>query len=426
MMNTSWSKLTKYLFGVGLVLLGIYILNLSRPVIPLLAMAALIAVIVRPVILWLHLRLHLSRSLAVGLVYLSMVLLVPLALLLILPMIIDALVYVKNLNYQGTLQSGVEWLRSTLITIKAVQLPVAGLDAYVDRSIDTLLKGFQTFSPPAAVPPSLNASLQSLISTLMSVMKASAGLVGVVFVQVAKITFIFLASIYISLDAHTYRGALLQAVPAAYQTEISILLTRIGRLWNAYFFGQLILIFIFGGMITISLAALGVPGALYLGIIAGLLEIIPNIGVIIATIPALIVALLQGSISLPINHLYLAGLIILLYTLVPRVKNDLIVPRVMGAAVKLPPVIVMAGVVVGASAGGVLGALLATPVIATGREVLHYIYLKIQGQEPIQFEETAQESGTIHFGNKLSSLIAGFQKLIRSRLSESRRGSGEE
>src|SRR5512147_350117 len=156
-MNTIWSKPTKYIVGIGLVLLGIFILNLSRLVIPLLVMATLIAVIVRPVVLWLESRVHLPRGLAVGLVYLGLAILAPLAVMLILPTITDALVYVGNLDYQSILQSSTEWLRSTLITIKAAQLPVAGLDAYVDRTVDTLLKAFQPFAPTVAVPPSFDA-----------------------------------------------------------------------------------------------------------------------------------------------------------------------------------------------------------------------------------------------------------------------------
>ena len=74
-MKTTWSRPTKYLLAVSLVLLGIYILHLSRSVIPLLVVAALIAVIVRPVILWLHRRLHLPRGPAVALVYLCLAIL---------------------------------------------------------------------------------------------------------------------------------------------------------------------------------------------------------------------------------------------------------------------------------------------------------------------------------------------------------------
>jgi predicted PurR-regulated permease PerM len=158
MMNTTWSRSTKYLVGVGLVLLGIFILHLSRLVIPSLIVAALIAVIVRPVIVWLQIRFHLSRGLAVGLVYLGMAILAPLVVLLLLPTISDAFVYVSNLDYESILLGAEDRLRSTLIIIKVTQLPVAGLDAYVDRAVDTVLKAFQPLSPTAAVPPSIDAS----------------------------------------------------------------------------------------------------------------------------------------------------------------------------------------------------------------------------------------------------------------------------
>jgi predicted PurR-regulated permease PerM len=394
MMNTIWSKPTKYIVGIGLVLLGIFILNLSSLVIPLLIVAALIAVIVRPAILWLQIRVHNRHRLAVGLVYLGMAILAPLVIMLILPTISNALVYVGNQDYESILQGTEEWLHSTLITIKAIQLPVAGLDAYVDGTVDTLLKAFQPLSSTIAVPPSIDTVLQPLGSALNSVMAAGANLIGTVIAQAVKIGFILLASIYISLEAHTYRDTFLQTAPAAYRPEISILLDRIERVWNAFFHGELILMLVVGVTTTIGLAALGMPGALYLGIIAGLLEIIPNLGLIIAAVPAVIVALIQGSIFLPISHLSFAVLIILFYILVQQVEDKLIVPRVLGAALELSPLIVMIGIVVGASVGGILGALLATPVIASGREVLHYIYRKMQEQEPTQIEDAAPETGT--------------------------------
>jgi predicted PurR-regulated permease PerM len=424
-MNTTWSRPTKYIVGVGFVLLWIFILNLSRPVIPSLVVAALIAVIVRPVIVWLQLRIHLPRGLAVGLVYLGMVILAPLVVMLILPSIVDALAYVGKLDYQSILQSSAEWVRSTLITIKAAQLPVAGLDAYVDRAVDTVLKAFQPVSPTVAVPLSFDALLQPLSSALRSVIEAGANLVGTVISQAVKIGFIFLASIYISLEAHTYHGAFLQLAPAAYRPEISILLDRVERVWNAFFHGELILMLVIGVMTTIGLAALGVPGALYLGIIAGLLEIIPNIGPIIAAVPAVIVALIEGSGSLPISHLTFAVLIILFYILVQQVENNLIVPRVLGTALELSPLVVMTGILIGVSVGGILGALLATPVIATGREVLHYIDHKMQEKEPNQAEDAAPESGTPPSGNRSSSLLDKLKRLIRSRSTKSHQDSRE-
>ncbi len=425
-MDTTWSKTTKYLVGVGLVLLGIFILHLSRLVIPSLIAAALMAVIVRPVILWLQSHLQLPRGLAVGVVYLGMAILVPLVIILILPTIKDALVYVGNLDYESILQSSVGWLRSMLTTIKTIQLPVAGLDAYVDRAVDSLIEALQPFSPTAAVPPSIDTVFQPLSSALMSVVQTGANLVSEVFSRAVMIGFVFLASIYVSLDAHIYRDAFLKAIPAAYQPEITILMARVERLWNAFFHGELILMLVVGGITTIGLAALGMPGALYLGIIAGLLEIIPNLGPIIATVPAVIVALIQGSEYLPISNLAFAGLIILFYILVQQLENNFIVPRVLGNALELPPLIVMTGIVVGASIGGILGALLATPVIATSRVILHYVYRKILGQNPIQVEDAAPETGSPPSKNWLSSLLSDFRRRIRSRSPESHQGTGEE
>jgi predicted PurR-regulated permease PerM len=205
-----------------------------------------------------------------------------------------------------------------------------------------------------------------------------------------------------------------------------MLLDRIQRVWNGFFHGELILMLVVAGMTTIGLALLGVPGALYLGIIAGLLEIVPSLGPIIAAVPAVMVALIQGSLYLPISNLAFAGLVIVFYILVQQVEDKLIVPRVLGAALDLTPLIVMTGIVIGVSVGGILGALLATPVIATGREILHYIYRKMLGQEPFQSEDILRGSIPAPSANWLSSLFAEVQRRVRSRSTESRQDSGGE
>jgi predicted PurR-regulated permease PerM len=417
-MNTEWSRPTKFIVGVSLALLGIYVLYLSRAVIPLLIIAALIAVIVRPAILWLHLRARLPRGLAVIVVYLVVIILVPLALLLAVPTIIDALSYVVSLDYQSILQGVIDWLRSALTSIKDSQLPVASFDAYIDRTVDTLLIELEEVAP-SAVPelPPLSNILRSLSSVITATFDVAAGLVGAVFSQVALLIFMLLASVYISLGAHTYRDALLRIVPIAYQSEIAILLARIERLWNAFFRGQLTLMLVIGTISWLGLAALGVPGALYLGIIAGLLEIIPNLGPIIATLPAVIVALLQGSTYLPLSPLFVSLLVILFYALLQQLENSVIVPRVLGDAVELPPLVVITGVLVGTSVSGILGALLAAPIIASGREILRYAYQKIQGLEPFPLDEAKSEPAAqplTELLQRLRAWISGL-KLFRQR-----------
>ncbi|MFN5058594.1 MAG: AI-2E family transporter [Chloroflexota bacterium] len=382
-MQTHWSKTTKYLVGIAVVALAIYTIYLSSSVIPLLIIAGLMAVLVRPPIAWLHHKLHLPLGLAVTLVHLLLVVIVPVIVALLVPAIIDASRYILDLDYDSIIQRITNWSLTTLTAIKAFQMPSKDLDRIVDRSVDDLILGLQNATPTFEVPP-VSTIIQSLTSALSTTFGAATGLIGDVFSTIILIIFIVLASIYFSLSAHTYRSRFIEAVPVAYQSEMGTLLDRIGITWNSFFRGQLSLMVIIGVMSWVGLTILGVPGALGLAIVAGVLEIIPNLGPVIATIPAVIVALIQGSTYLPISPAWLAIIVALFYLLVQQLENSVIVPRVLGDAVGLPPLIVMTGVLVGTIVAGILGALLATPVIATAYEILRYVYAKMMDQEPFQ------------------------------------------
>lgn len=392
-MSTEWSKPTRYIVAVGLVLLGCLIIYLSRSVIPLLIIAALIAVIARPFILSLQRDAHLPRGLAVAVVYLGIAILIPLTLLLAIPAIVDAVRYVLSLDYQSIFQGGVAWIRSTLTAIKAWEIPIEGLDLYIDQSADAILAelGREAAAEPPE-PPSVSTILQSLGTALTATFRTAAGMVGTVFSRIALTLFIFLASIYMSLTAHTFTDSFLRIVPDRFKPEIATLISRIIRSWNRFFRGQLTLMLIIGLITWLGLTILGMPGAIYLAIVAGLLEIIPNLGPVIATIPAIIVALLQGSNYLPISPPIFALIVIGFYILVQQLENNVIVPRVLGDAVELPALVVMTGVLVGAEVGGLLGALLATPFIATMREIVRYAYRKILGEEPFPPEAKVPEA----------------------------------
>jgi hypothetical protein len=114
-----------------------------------------------------------------------------------------------------------------------------------------------------------------------------------------------------------------------------------------------------------------------------LLELIPNIGPTLAAIPAVLLALFFGSTYLPIENLPFALLVVGFYVLIQFLENQFVVPYVMGDAVNLPPLIVLIGTIGGAMAFGILGALLATPVIATGNLLFQFIYRKILEPPPL-------------------------------------------
>lgn len=388
--NTNWSKTTRYIAGVSLALFGIFVLYQSRTVIPLLVIASLIAVIVRPIILWLHESIHISRSLSVIMVYLIMGILFPLALMLAMPAMMETVRFLASLDYSTIIRNIIDWLHTTLIGIKTLPMPIEALNLYVDQTVDSLLTALNQTNIAQTEPASADAIIQSITATISNTFRTAAGVVATLFSKIALILFTFLASIYISLSAHTFHESFLRAVPVRYRPEVTILIARIEKTWKAFFRGQLTLMVFIGVIVWLGLEILGIPGAPYLGILAGLLEIVPNIGPVIATIPAVIVALLQGSTHFPVSPMFSALLVILFYYLVQQFENNLIVPKVLGQAVNLPALVVMTGVLVGAEVGGLLGVLLATPVIATIRDIACYIYRKILGENPYPPEEESK------------------------------------
>jgi predicted PurR-regulated permease PerM len=167
------------------------------------------------------------------------------------------------------------------------------------------------------------------------------------------------------------------------------------------------------GVVTwVGATAIGLPGAFPLAVIAGVMELIPNLGPFLAAIPAVIVALIQGSTYLAVNNLIFALIVIGLYFLIQQLENTFIVPRILGEAVDLHPFVVLIGVVIGANVAGILGALLAAPVIASGREIISYLYAKILGQDPFPPEDEKSEVVTVSWQEQGRQLITRGQQLV--------------
>jgi predicted PurR-regulated permease PerM len=130
---------------------------------------------------------------------------------------------------------------------------------------------------------------------------------------------------------------------------------------------------------------IGLPNALILALIAGLAEFLPTIGPIIAAVPAALIGVIQSDASwlgrlLP--PFWFVILILGIYGLLFQLENYYLLPRIMGYHLKLHPILVVLGALIGASVAGLLGVLLAAPVLATLRLFLYYVYYKLTDQPP--------------------------------------------
>lgn len=130
--------------------------------------------------------------------------------------------------------------------------------------------------------------------------------------------------------------------------------------------GELTLMVAIGLLTYMGLRILGVSFALPLAILAGLLEIIPNIGPVISAVPAVLIALTISPIT--------ALATVALYFLVQQFENGVIVPKVMQKAVGVKPLITIIALMTGAKLGGFLGAILAIPGYLVLRVIVEEIY----------------------------------------------------
>lgn len=121
--------------------------------------------------------------------------------------------------------------------------------------------------------------------------------------------------------------------------------------------GQLVLALIVGVLVYLGLLLLGVENALFLAVLAGMFELIPLFGPILAAIPAIALSFVSGGLSL-------AVMVTGFYVLIQQFENHLIYPLIVKKVVGISPIVVIIALIAGAQLGGFLGLLLSVPVAA--------------------------------------------------------------
>jgi predicted PurR-regulated permease PerM len=354
-------------------------LYLSRSVIPVIILAALLALIVHPIIGFFEKRLKLSRGLSIAVTYLLVIALLTLIPLVILPGIIEAVNALANIDFQALAETGVQALNAFSDHVSRIP----GLNLVLSPTLNALatsLQGVSSVQPLEPVP--YEVALGGTIERLGQMLGVATRVLGPLVSAVISLVFMLLISFYLSLSGDKILAGYPKLIPPAYQPEITALLERIEEVWTGFLRGQLALMVIVGTLVWLGNAILGNSFAPLLGLISGTMEVIPNLGPALALIPGVGLALLFGSSHLPVSNLAFALIILAFYLLVQVVENQLIVPYVLGSAVELPPLVVIVGVMIGATVAGILGALLAVPIIATGREIFEYLYDKILEPPP--------------------------------------------
>lgn len=167
-------------------------------------------------------------------------------------------------------------------------------------------------------------------------------------------TLVFI-SFYLLLERENLDEYLSKLFGDGKDRKIARLVKLIEKRLGNWFRAQISLMVIVGVMTYIGLRLLGIDFALPLALLAGFLEIVPNIGPIISAVPAI----LAGLALSPLMGLSVAGL----YFVIQQLENNLIVPQIMAKEVGVNPLVTLLALITGFKVGGVAGAVLAIPVV---------------------------------------------------------------
>lgn len=188
----------------------------------------------------------------------------------------------------------------------------------------------------------------------------------------AQVLIVLGASIYLALSPRSYIEGLLSVLPDPLQGRMRDTLWTMGRALRLWLLGQLAAMVLIGVLSTLGLWLLGVPSALALGVIAGLLEFVPYVGPVLSAVPAILVALADSPVT--------AVWVLVLYVVIQQSEGLLITPLVQQYTVDLPPVLTIFALIVFGTLFGPLGLVVGTPLAVVAlvavkklwlREVLH-------------------------------------------------------
>jgi len=199
------------------------------------------------------------------------------------------------------------------------------------------------------------------------------------------VTTLFLA-FYLLADGKRMQGTVYAIVPRDYHMRLARILQNLESIVGGYMRGQLITSVAIGVFTYLLLVIAGVPNALSLALFAAVVDVIPFIGGLLATAPAVLVALSTG---LP------TGLVVLLALFIyQEFENRILVPKVYGRSLRLAPVTVVLALLAGGLLLGVIGALLALPIAAGLQMMVAELRVDLPGDDSEDRSAQARDAKT--------------------------------
>ncbi len=324
----------KVIAFVALLLVLIWFTAQITWVIKLLVVSLLIVYVLHPIVGFLKEKLRFAHFLAVGLTFLIFLLLMVSLVSLVVPVV------------QQEIQE----------IISDIPYYARQIQFYIEEFTDYLMAfGLDTEHLETIV--NFPSNIPRLVDEVASI---SVSMVN----SAVEIFFVLFIVFYLLYDFQNVRDAILKLVPAAYKEHGNEIMNMVDQNFGGYIRGNIVRCIAVGIITGVILTSFGVPYALLLGVLAGVLNIILYIGPYIAAIPALLLSFSPHTPS--------PFIIIIIYVFVQILDGIVLSPLLLGRAVKLKPITVIVCLLIGQQLAGFLGMILSTPLAGIARSLLVY------------------------------------------------------
>lgn len=351
-MSKPWSRPTRYLVLIIVLIISGLFLYEAREMLRPLAISALLAFILNPVITIVQERMKLARAVVVLLVYL-----LSLGAIGLIGFVVVQLISEQTASLIAELEAISGQFQAT----------------YLNRPITI----FNIQIRPAALLSGTTSGTADLFSADLIVQAFQATTTNFGWILVVIVT-----TYYLLLDWGRLRDWLFRWAPEGYEGDVRRLYEEIKHVWRRYFQGQLRLSLIVGFLTAAIALIIGLPGAVVFGILAAVFDVLLSVGPAIVIAIATAVALFSGSSTLAMSNVLFAVLVLSLLSLIQVIENIWLRPRIMSNSLNLHPALVFFAIIAALALAGVLTALIIVPAIASVAVIARYIYFKLFEMDP--------------------------------------------
>lgn len=256
----------------------------------------------------------------------------------------------------------------------------------------------------------LSTLATQLINTLQIVISRAGTLAGslatATLSTIAWFSFVMIISYFVLADAGKVPNVLDYINIPGYSTDIQKMTAALGRIWNAFLRGQLTIVILVILSYMLLLSILGIRYAIALAILAGLARFVPYIGAYVYYVILALVTLFQGGNYFNLTPIYYTLLCIVLSVIVDQTYDNLVSPRIMGRSLGVHPAAVLVVALIAANLIGLIGLILAAPVLASAMLIGRYIIRKMLDRDPwSDYKEELEPMGFHWVGKIFKNLL---------------------